>query len=112
MATIADERHTDMIDLKGTKVLVVGLGVSGVAAAKFLKEHGADVRCTDSGTGNKLEKLRSELAESGIPAEVGGHTAEFFIVDQFGDFRVLTADFAVGVLTQLDKIETHIQGVV
>ena len=49
--------------LEGTRVLVVGLGRSGEAAATFLAARGARVSATDakaeSALGNVAEKLRS-----------------------------------------------------
>jgi UDP-N-acetylmuramoylalanine--D-glutamate ligase len=37
-----------MMELKGTRVLVVGLGESGLAMAKWLHRQGAHVRVADS----------------------------------------------------------------
>lgn len=36
------------MDLKNKRVLVVGLGRSGVAAAFFLQEHGAKITVSDT----------------------------------------------------------------
>ena len=36
-----------MLELKGKKVLVVGLGKSGLEAALFLRRHGAHVSVSD-----------------------------------------------------------------
>ena len=36
-----------MLDYKNKKVLVIGVGASGIAAARLLRSIGADVRCTD-----------------------------------------------------------------
>ena len=50
------------MDLKGKTALVVGLGISGVSAAKLLFRLGAEVLLTDS---KGEEKLSDTLAELG-----------------------------------------------
>ena len=67
-----------MTDYENRKILVVGLGVSGQAAAKLLKAAGAEVYCTDTGSSEKLEKVRNELIALGIKVDLGGHQQEFF----------------------------------
>ena len=67
------------MELKDKKVLVVGLGKTGLETALFLHERGAEVTVSDV---SPLEKLRSKidlLAEKGIEVESGGHTAETFL---------------------------------
>ncbi len=61
------------MDVKGKKVLVVGVGRSGVPAANRLAALGALVYITDNGS---AEKLRPELQKlsCGIEVETGGHT--------------------------------------
>jgi UDP-N-acetylmuramoylalanine--D-glutamate ligase len=61
------------VDLQNKRVLVVGLGKSGVASALFLKSRGARVTVSDS---KPEAELRSEillLLEHGITVETGGH---------------------------------------
>ena len=67
-----------MTDYENRKVLVVGLGVSGRAAARLLKSVGAQVFCTDAGSGARVEKVRDELTALGIEVELGGHRQQFF----------------------------------
>jgi len=50
----------NMQDLKGKKVLVVGLGQSGLAAAKYLADQGAFVTVTDT---KKEEELKVKIDE-------------------------------------------------
>jgi UDP-N-acetylmuramoylalanine-D-glutamate ligase len=45
-----------MMELKGKKVLVVGLGKSGLAAALFLRRHGAQVTVSDVRSAEALAK--------------------------------------------------------
>lgn len=66
-------------DLKGRKVLVVGLGKTGLSLARFLTKYGAQVTITD-------HKSRAELADNleqieGLPVqlELGGHSPKTFL---------------------------------
>ena len=62
-----------MMDLKGKKVLVVGLGKSGLAAALFLRHKGAQVTVSDVRSAESLAKEIPALLEEGIMVEAGGH---------------------------------------
>ncbi|HEV2135537.1 MAG TPA: UDP-N-acetylmuramoyl-L-alanine--D-glutamate ligase [Terracidiphilus sp.] len=61
------------MELKGKKVLVVGLGKSGLAAALFLRHHGAQVTVSDVRSAEALAKEIPALLEEGIMVEAGGH---------------------------------------
>ncbi len=61
------------MELKGKRVLVVGLGRSGLAAALFLRRHGAQVTVSDIRSAEALEKEIPMLLEEGIAVEAGGH---------------------------------------
>ena len=62
-----------MMELKGKKVLVVGLGKSGLAAALFLRRRGAQVTVSDVRSAEALAKEIPALIEAGIMVETGGH---------------------------------------
>src|SRR3954451_12596907 len=62
-----------MMELKGKKVLVVGLGKSGLAAALFLRRHGAQVTVSDIRSAEALAHDIPALLEEGINVEAGGH---------------------------------------
>jgi UDP-N-acetylmuramoylalanine--D-glutamate ligase len=62
-----------MLEVKGKKVLVVGLGKSGLAAALFLRHHGARVTVSDIRSAEQLAKDIPALLEEGIMVEAGGH---------------------------------------
>ena len=62
-----------MMELKGKKVLVVGLGKSGLAAALFLRRCGAQVTVSDVRSAEALAKDIPALLEEGIMVEAGGH---------------------------------------
>ena len=62
-----------MMELKGKKVLVVGLGKSGLAAALFLRHRGAQVTVSDVRSAEALAREIPALLEEGIMVEAGGH---------------------------------------
>jgi len=63
----------DGMDLKDKRVLVVGLGKSGVASALFLKKRGARVTVSDSKPEAELRDEILLLLDHGITVETGGH---------------------------------------
>jgi UDP-N-acetylmuramoylalanine--D-glutamate ligase len=62
-----------MMELKGKKVLVVGLGKSGLAASLFLRHRGAQVTVSDVRPAEALAHDIPSLLEEGIMVETGGH---------------------------------------
>src|SRR5580700_3878623 len=66
------------MELKDKRVLVVGLGKSGVASALFLKERGARVTVSDTKSGNELRNEIPSLLDHGITVETGGHGERTF----------------------------------
>lgn len=65
--------ETISMDLNNKRVLVVGLGKSGVASALFLKAHGAHVTVSDTKSGDELRNEIPVLLDHGITVETGGH---------------------------------------
>ena len=61
------------MELNGKRVLVVGLGKSGVASALFMKAHGAKVSVSDTKSGDELRNEIPVLLDHGITVETGGH---------------------------------------
>jgi UDP-N-acetylmuramoylalanine--D-glutamate ligase len=61
------------MDLQNIRVLVVGLGKSGVASALFLKSRGARVTVSDSKPEAELRDEILQLLDQGITVETGGH---------------------------------------
>ena len=61
------------MDLNNKRVLVVGLGKSGVASALFLKAHGARVTVSDTKSGDELRNEIPVLLDHGLTVETGGH---------------------------------------
>jgi UDP-N-acetylmuramoylalanine--D-glutamate ligase len=67
-----------LLDLNNKRVLVVGLGRSGVASALFLKSQGARVTVSDSKTEDQLRNEIPVLLDNGIAVETGGHGERTF----------------------------------
>jgi UDP-N-acetylmuramoylalanine--D-glutamate ligase len=61
-----------MVELKHKRVLVVGLGKSGLAAAHFLKAQGARVTLSDARPAMLIAEL-SDLLDQGFMVEAGSH---------------------------------------
>ena len=61
------------MELNDKRVLVVGLGKSGVASALFMKAHGARVTVSDTKSGDELRNEIPVLLDNGITVETGGH---------------------------------------
>ena len=61
-----------MLELAGKRVLVVGIGKSGLAAAHFLKERGARVTVSDARPATLIAEL-SSLLDEGFIVEAGSH---------------------------------------
>src|SRR5690349_23928500 len=66
------------MEVKGKRVLVVGLGKSGVASAQFLAARGARVTVSDTRSQNELKTQIPALLDRGIAVETGGHGERTF----------------------------------
>jgi UDP-N-acetylmuramoylalanine--D-glutamate ligase len=75
-----------MNNLEGKKAVVLGLGVSGMGAARFLREKGAEVTVRDNATSAIVKERAETLRRHGIRVELGDaiSTAESF------DFGVIS----------------------
>jgi UDP-N-acetylmuramoylalanine--D-glutamate ligase len=62
--------------VSGGEVAVIGLGRSGVAATRLLRQAGAPVYASDSGRSPALEAIAGELRGLGAVVELGGHELE------------------------------------
>src|SRR5713226_5093339 len=67
-----------MANFKDKRVLVVGLGKSGVASALFLKAQGARVTVSDTKSGDELRNEIPALLDHGVTVETGGHGERTF----------------------------------
>jgi UDP-N-acetylmuramoylalanine--D-glutamate ligase len=66
------------MELYQKNILVVGLGVSGLSAARFAKNKGGIVTVTDQAKEDALAAYLPEIREMGIKTELGRHRIETF----------------------------------
>jgi UDP-N-acetylmuramoylalanine--D-glutamate ligase len=67
------------MNVHGKKIWVVGAARSGIAAARLLKYHGADIFVTDS---NKIDAAQKKILEDlQIPFEENGHSIDRMLKD-------------------------------
>ncbi|MDD5434196.1 MAG: UDP-N-acetylmuramoyl-L-alanine--D-glutamate ligase [Nitrospira sp.] len=71
-----------MINLKNKKVLVVGLGKSGIAASHLLLREGAIVTATDSRPFDLFPEGAKELINQNVKIETGIHNTESFLTSE------------------------------
>ncbi|RPJ12870.1 MAG: UDP-N-acetylmuramoyl-L-alanine--D-glutamate ligase, partial [Desulfobacteraceae bacterium] len=64
--------------ISGEKIVVAGLGRTGLSVARFLKGKGAYVTVTDSSTGGDLEAKAEYLGKMDISVELGPHSLDTF----------------------------------
>jgi len=66
------------MDVKGKRVLVVGMGKSGIASALFLADQGARVAVSDTKSQEELHHEIPQLLDRGIGVEAGYHGERTF----------------------------------
>jgi UDP-N-acetylmuramoylalanine--D-glutamate ligase len=67
------------VELKGKRVLVVGLARTGVATALFCAARGAQVIAADARPENELRETADKLRDGGIRCEFGAHADDLFL---------------------------------
>src|SRR5712692_9005118 len=65
-------------ELRGKRVLVVGLARTGVATAIFCAARSANVTATDTRSENEIGEAIVPLRASGVKLELGGHRENAF----------------------------------
>jgi UDP-N-acetylmuramoylalanine--D-glutamate ligase len=81
----SDARGVGPQDLSGRNVAVIGLGASGVAAARLAAAKGGDVYVSDARTNDAVAARGADLGAEGIAVDLGGHDVE----------RMVSADLVV-----------------
>jgi UDP-N-acetylmuramoylalanine--D-glutamate ligase len=66
-------------ELRGKRVLVVGLARTGVATSLFCAARGAIVTATDTRTENGIGDALPQLRAASVHLELGGHSKEIFL---------------------------------
>jgi UDP-N-acetylmuramoylalanine--D-glutamate ligase len=66
-------------ELRGKRVLVVGLARTGVATALFCAARGANLTATDARTENEIGESIAPLRSAGVKLEFGGHRENIFL---------------------------------
>lgn len=71
----------DKIDVAGSRLVVLGLGRSGIGAARLARHADATVFISDSASGKGYGEILARLSEEGINGESGGHSRQVFTAD-------------------------------
>ncbi|HTS00266.1 MAG TPA: UDP-N-acetylmuramoyl-L-alanine--D-glutamate ligase, partial [Bacteroidota bacterium] len=64
-----------MIDVRGRRFSILGGARSGLAAARLLKGHGADVFLSDSAPAERMRDAADALAAIGVDTEFGANSS-------------------------------------
>lgn len=83
------------MELSGKKVLVAGLGKTGIQTVRFLLKKGADVRATDITPIDELPEEVRGFERIGVRVESGEHRVETFL---WPDMVVLSPGVPFGLL--------------
>jgi UDP-N-acetylmuramoylalanine--D-glutamate ligase len=70
---------TNLFELRGKRVLVVGLARTGVATALFCAARGARVTATDARTETAIGEALAQLRAASVQLELGGHRENTFL---------------------------------
>ncbi|MFI5058086.1 MAG: UDP-N-acetylmuramoyl-L-alanine--D-glutamate ligase [Candidatus Acidiferrales bacterium] len=68
-----------VLELRGKRVLVVGLARTGLATGLFCAARGARVTATDARTETEIGAEIAKLREAGVTLELGGHQEKTFL---------------------------------
>ena len=74
-------KDRDKIEIKGKKVVVLGLALSGVSAATLAIYKGADVFVSDQGNSKSLADSFNKLKKIGSKGEIGKHSDKIYDAD-------------------------------
>jgi UDP-N-acetylmuramoylalanine--D-glutamate ligase len=69
----------EISDLRGKKILIVGMAKTGVSLAKFLTKNGADVTISDHKSKAELATFLDKINDVNVKLELGGHQPKTFL---------------------------------
>jgi UDP-N-acetylmuramoylalanine--D-glutamate ligase len=95
------------MELKGKRVLVVGLARTGVATALFCAGRGSRVTATESRTEAQIGEAVAKLRAAGVTLELGGHHNDTFVEqDLIVPSPGVPADFSQLVMARNAGVKT------
>jgi UDP-N-acetylmuramoylalanine--D-glutamate ligase len=89
-----------IVELSGNKVMVLGLGESGLSVVRFLAARGARVRVNDRRRREALGSAAAEAAALGAELVLGGHPSS-----AFEGLDLIIVSPGVPPLAELDEVE-------
>lgn len=72
-------QFTDVSELRGKRILIVGMGRTGVALARFLTQNGAAVTISDHKSKAELSNYLELIQGMDLNLELGGHQPKTFL---------------------------------
>ena len=93
------------MDVRNKKVVVVGLGASGIEACLLLHDMGAIVSATDETSSDLIKKNIKVIKEKYIEIELGKHSKGFF---EDSDFIVVSPGVSKGALPRVYALDNSI----
>ena len=69
----------EMSDIRGKKILIVGLARTGVSLARLLTENGAEVTVSDHKSKAELASHLEAMSGIEVHYDLGGHTPKTFL---------------------------------
>jgi UDP-N-acetylmuramoylalanine--D-glutamate ligase len=67
-----------MLDVRGKKIVVLGLGIAGLSTVRFLRDQGALVSVSEVRPAGKLTREEHTVLQ-GLELETGGHSDDFVL---------------------------------
>ncbi len=74
----------ELSELKDKKILVVGLGKTGVSLTRLLVENGAQVTISDHKSKPELSGTVEQIEGLGVKLDLGGHSPKTFLAQDLG----------------------------
>lgn len=72
-------QFNDVSELRGKRILIVGMARTGVALARFLVKHQADVTISDHKSKAELANWLDKIQDVNVTLELGGHQPKTFL---------------------------------